>query len=295
MGMDLGGFQPVSQQNYNPDESAYLINLQNNTGSPITVTGFSVIFTDASGNEITTATSQPSAGPAYIANGESWNFTDDTGGSGGVQVSESTYLTMNCAVLTVDTDSGQLTPKTISEPNGQQNTNTQNISAAQSKLATDVSTLTNDSASLNDDNTLAAAVQTMKNDYGTEQQEYQTEQSDAASGSCGVSGDASAVGGYASAVGGDQSSLNGAINYLKQNGMATVQSDLTAVQGDLSTLRGLNVTPSTDSSGAVAAGNKALADANAAISYATSQGNQIVAEANSLATTAQNYANSHGC
>jgi hypothetical protein len=61
LGIDLGGFQPVSQQNHSQDSTAYLINLQNNTGSPITLTGFSVIFTNSSGNEISTATPQPTA------------------------------------------------------------------------------------------------------------------------------------------------------------------------------------------------------------------------------------------
>jgi hypothetical protein len=57
----------------------------------------------------------------------------------------------------------------------------------------------------------------------------------------------------------------------------------------------LGATPSTDPSGAIAAGNKALADAQNAINWATSQGNQIVEEANSLSNMAQSYANSHGC
>jgi hypothetical protein len=77
--------------------------------------------------------------------------------------------------------------------------------------------------------------------------------------------------------------------------MAAVKTDISAIESDVSAIRSLGATPSADPSGAIAAGNKALTDAQNAIAWATSQGNQVVKEANSLSNRAQSYANSHGC
>jgi conjugal transfer/entry exclusion protein len=65
------------------------------------------------------------------------------------------------------------------------------------------------------------------------------------------------------------------------------------IQSDLGTLQNLGAAPGTDSSSAVAAGNKALSNAAGAISWANQQGNAINNQAQQLATTATNYANSH--
>ena len=169
----------------------------------------------------------------------------------------------------------------------------QAVSNAQGSLSRDMTSLQSDASSLENDNTLAGDVNTMKQDYQSEQNDWRTEQSDA--GSCGVSGDAGAISGDASAIGGDQSALQADIGSLQSNGMAAVKTDISAIGSDVSAIRNLGATPSADPSGAIAAGNKALADARNAINWASNQGNQIVREANSLSNTAQSYANSHGC
>lgn len=163
---------------------------------------------------------------------------------------------------------------------------------AQDALAKDVPALVQDSSSLETDHSLADAVQSMKNDLGTEQTDWQTEQN-ASCSSFEIGGDASTVGGDASTIGGDLSSLQGDVTSLQSGDIATVKNDLSAVQQDLATLQGLNTTPDTDSSAAVAAGNKALADSANAIAWANGQGNSINSQAQQLATTAQNYANAH--
>ena len=169
----------------------------------------------------------------------------------------------------------------------------QAVSTAQDSLSRNMTSLQSDASSLEDDNTLAGDVNTMKQDYQSEQNDWRTEQSDA--GSCGVSGDAGAISGDASAIGGDQSALEADIGSLQSNAMASVKTDISAISSDVSAIRNLGATPSANPSGAIAAGNKALTDAQNAITWATSQGNQIVKEANSLSNTAQSYANSHGC
>jgi hypothetical protein len=67
------------------------------------------------------------------------------------------------------------------------------------------------------------------------------------------------------------------------------------VQSDLGTLQGLGATPETDSAAAIAAGDKALKSAANAIAWANQTGNGIDNQAQQLATTAQNWANQHGC
>lgn len=94
-------------------------------------------------------------------------------------------------------------------------------------------------------------------------------------------------------MGGDLDTLNGDVTSLKAGDIQAVQNDLSNVSNDLSTLRGLGTSPHTDSSAAVAAGNKTLSNAANAISWATGQGNTINGGAQQLATTAQNYAKSH--
>ena len=169
----------------------------------------------------------------------------------------------------------------------------QAVSNAQSSLSGDMTSLQGDASSLEDDNTLAGDVNTMKQDYQGEQNDWQTEQQDA--GSCGVSGDAGAISGDASAIAGDRSALQADIGSLQSNGMTSVKTDISTIRSDVSAIRNLGATPSVDPSGAIAAGNKALTDAQNAINWATGQGKRIVTEANSLSNTAQSFANSHGC
>jgi hypothetical protein len=282
------GFQPVTAQNIG-GTSAYQVTMTNNTSSPVTVDGFAVSFS-AYGSQVTA--DNPTVNTSLVETGESWNFIIDMT-SGGIQVSDNTYLNMTCTVNQVETAKGPVTPNQITEPNGEQNTHVADVQQARQQLSSNIGTLQKDSASLDSDMSLAQAVSQMKSDYQAEENDWQTEQQDA--GTCGVSGDASAVGGYASAVGGALNSLQSAVSYLQENGVQAVRNDLAAVNGDVGTLHGLDATPAVSYSGAVAAGNKALSDAASAISWADGQGNTINGEAQSLATTAQNYANAHSC
>jgi hypothetical protein len=166
----------------------------------------------------------------------------------------------------------------------------QQVSQAQQALSNSVSSLQSDSSTLNHDNSLASDVKSMQQDYDTEQSDYRTEQSD----SCdSMGGDADTVGGDADTVGGDLDSLNGDIETLQSGDIQSIKNDLANVANGLKTLKGLGAPPGTDSSSAVAAGNQALANAASAISWAQGQGKIIDGEAQQLATTAQNYANSH--
>lgn len=172
----------------------------------------------------------------------------------------------------------------------------QAVSNAQQSLASDVSTLENDSSSLNTNTTLAGDISTMKSDYATEQSDYQTEQSD---GCPGASGDASAVGSDATAIDTDQSSLQTDIQSLQTSsggdGISGIRADIAAVNSDLATLTNLGLAPAVDSSGTLAAGNKAISNAQAAIQWANQQASSIDGQAHQLATTAQNWASQHGC
>lgn len=164
------------------------------------------------------------------------------------------------------------------------------VSIAQQALAHDVSSLQTDAASLDGDGSLASDIKSMQSGYGTEQQDYRSEQAD----SCdSMGGDADTVGGDADTVGGDLDSLQGDISYLQGSGVAAVKNDRSAVQGDLSTLANQGASPAIGSSGAVAAGNKALKDAADAIAWATQQGNAINKQAQQLASAAQSYASAH--
>jgi len=166
----------------------------------------------------------------------------------------------------------------------------QQVSQAQQALSSNVSSLQSDSNTLNNDNSLASDVKSMEQDYATGQSDYRTEQSD----SCdSMGGDADTVGGDADTVGGDLDSLDGDIQTLQSGDIQSVKNDLASVANGLNTLKGLGAPPGTDSSSAVAAGNQALANAANAISWAQGQGKIIDGEAQQLATTAQNYANSH--
>jgi hypothetical protein len=166
----------------------------------------------------------------------------------------------------------------------------QDVSTAQQSLASDVSSLESDAQTLNTDDSLATAVNQMKTDYQQEQTDYATEQSD----SCdSMGGDADTVGGDADTVGGDLDSLNGAVTSLQGGDIQSVKTDLSDIQSDLSTLQGLGATPSISTSAAISTGNQALTSANSAISWANGQGSIINGAAQQLATTAQDYANSH--
>ena len=75
----------------------------------------------------------------------------------------------------------------------------------------------------------------------------------------------------------------------------SVQTDLSNVRSDLGTLSGLGATPDTNASPAIATGNQALKSAANAIIWANQNGNAIDGQAHALATTADSFANSHGC
>ena len=55
------------------------------------------------------------------------------------------------------------------------------------------------------------------------------------------------------------------IGSLQSNAMAAVKTDISAISSDVSAIRNLRATPSSDPSGTIAAGNKALTDAQNAI------------------------------
>jgi hypothetical protein len=169
----------------------------------------------------------------------------------------------------------------------------QQVSNAQQSLSSDISTLESDATTLNNDTTLAGDISTMKSDYGIEQSDYQTEQS----ASCPTaSGDAGTVSADGATVGSDLSTLNSDIQVLKgSSDVGGIQSDIAAVKNDVSTLQNLGASPSKDPSSALAAGNKAISNANAAIGWANQQGSAIDGEAQHLATAALNWASQHGC
>jgi hypothetical protein len=166
----------------------------------------------------------------------------------------------------------------------------QQVSQAQQDLANAVSRLEGDKSTLNNDTSLSDAVSQMKQDYEQEQSQWQTVQSD----SCqNMSYDAGTVGYDAGTVNYDLGTLNYDVTSLQDGDIQAVKKDLSDVSSDLAALQNLGATPGTDSSSAVAAGNKALTSAANAISWAQGQGEIINGEAQQLATTAQNYANSH--
>ena len=285
MGEDSGGFAPVTQQSISDGDPAYQVVLNNGTSSPVTVSGLSVTVMAFGG---TIGDDNPSVGPALMEPGETWNFPVDI--TQGTEVSDNTYLNSTCAVTSVTTATGPVTPAVVPMQNGEQNTHDQDVQHAQQSLAQDVTALENDSTTLNDDKSLSGAVSSMQTDYVQEQQEWQTVQSD----SCdSMGGDADTVGGDADSVGGDLDTLQGDVSYLKSGEIQAVQTGLSNVQNDLSTLQGLGAAPATNSSTVIAAGKEALASAQSAINWADGQGNTINSEAQQLATTATNYANSH--
>lgn len=167
------------------------------------------------------------------------------------------------------------------------------INRAQQALSSDISTLEGDASTLNSDTTLSGDISTMKSDYQTEQSDYQTELSD---GCPAASGDASAVGSDASAIDSDQSAMQSDIQPLQgSSGIAGIQTDISTVNGDISTLQGLGASPAEDPSQAIALGEKAISNANAAIQWAIGQAKSIDAQAHQLAQTAENWASQHGC
>jgi hypothetical protein len=130
----------------------------------------------------------------------------------------------------------------------------------------------------------------MKSDYSHEQSDYQAEQS---ADCTSMGGDAATVGGDSATVSGDQATESGDVSYLQGGGIQSVQTDLSKVNTDLSTLQNLGASPDTDSSAALAAGNKTLTNSANAISWADGQGSAINSEAQQLSTTASNYATAH--
>lgn len=168
----------------------------------------------------------------------------------------------------------------------------QQVSQAQQSLSGDVSTLASDAGTLNGDKSLGGDITTMKNDYQTGQNDWDTEQSDSCSN---FSSDSTTVDSDATTVDSDLTTLHSDIQTLQSGDIQSVQTDLSNVQFDLSTLSGLGATPDTNASPAIAAGNQALKSAANAITWANQNGNSIDTQAHALATTADSFANSHGC
>ena len=65
-------------------------------------------------------------------------------------------------------------------------------------------------------------------------------------------------------------------------GTAGIQAGIAAVNSDLATLKNLEVAPAVDTSGVLAAGNKAISNAQAAIQWANQQASSIDGQAHQL-------------
>jgi hypothetical protein len=166
----------------------------------------------------------------------------------------------------------------------------QQISSLQASLQSDVSTLAQDAASLDNDNSLAGDVKSMKNDLGTEQTDYATVQNDTCSNAGGArETDAATVDTDAATVDTDLATVQTDITGLQDNNQ--VSNDISKVQTDVSQLRSLSASPATDPTAAIAAGNKALKDMNAAIAWANQQGSVIDGQAHQIAKAADALAN----
>jgi hypothetical protein len=170
----------------------------------------------------------------------------------------------------------------------------QQVSNAQSSLSSDVGTLRSDSSSLNSNTQLASDINTMKNDYAKEQTDYQTEVTQGSCSDGSLGSDAATVSSDSATVDSDLASEQSDVTSI-QDSLNGIQTDISNVNNDLSTLQGLGASPGTDSSGALAAGNKAISNANSAVQWANGHGNSIDGQAHQLATTAQNNETQHGC
>jgi hypothetical protein len=288
---DDGTFAGLSSADVGDGDPSYQVTLINAASSAVTVTGFPSVTFSAYGSTVFTANSTVND-PVLMEPGEKWTFPEGLNGSGFPQVSDATFLEATCSVGQVATDSGDIIPVQSTEPTGNQVSHDDDVSTAQSLLASDVLQLTQDSQTLDTDTSLSSDITTMKSDYATEEADYKSEQAD----SCDAfSSDADGVASDADGVDSDLDGLDGDISALKSGEIAAVQSDLTAVENDLSTLSGLEATPATATGSAAAAASTALSDASAAITWAQGQGKAVYADALSLASTAQDYASSHGC
>ena len=168
----------------------------------------------------------------------------------------------------------------------------QQIASLQSSLQSDVSTLAQDAASLDSDKTLAGDIQTMKTDLGTEQTDYATVQSDTCSSAGGSrETDAAGVDTDSAGVDTDLAGVQTDISGLQNN---SVTRDISTVQSDVSQLQSLGASPATDPTAALAAGNKALKDMNAAISWAQQQGSTLDGQAHQIANAADALAKACG-
>lgn len=168
------------------------------------------------------------------------------------------------------------------------------VSSAQQSLSNDVSTLQSDSSSLNSNTQLASDINQMKTDYQTEQNEYQTEVTQGSCSDGSLGSDAATVSSDSATVDSDQASEQSDVTSI-QDSLSGIQTDISNVNNDLTTLQNLGETPGIDASGVLAAGQKAISNANAAIQWANQQANAIDGQAHQLATTAQNYESSKGC
>ncbi|HEX3921991.1 MAG TPA: hypothetical protein VHY31_06875 [Streptosporangiaceae bacterium] len=166
----------------------------------------------------------------------------------------------------------------------QQDVNDQ-ITQADQQLTSDIATLTEDAQSLDNDKTLAGDIQQMQTDLATEQSDYQAELGDTCDDK---SDDAGTVSDDAGSVSGDLSSLQDDEQSLQDN---DVSQDLSAAASDAATVTNLGGTPQPDPTAAIKAGNKAVKDLSAAISWATSEGNSINGQAQQVASEAQAAAN----
>lgn len=162
----------------------------------------------------------------------------------------------------------------------------------QQQLSSDVQQLSQDAATLDNDTSLAAAVKQMQADYQIEQNDYQAETS---SGCPEADENAETVVTDASSVDTDLSSLQGSENSLSEGDIATVKSDMSAVKNDLSDINSLGLSPAVSTTAALAAGNKALSDSSAALTWATGHGNSIDSQADQLSGTASGWPGTQGC
>lgn len=244
--------QPASQQNYDTGGLDYLIAVTNGTSNPVTVTGYTVTFS-AFGNQAVDAET-PSINTTLMEPGEKWTYTGNY--SNAPQVSENTYLNETCTVTEVDTDAGPVVPNAVNEPNGQQNTQQQNIADAQSKLSSDTSALQQDAGMSQDVNRIAADVQTTDHDLAATR-------SDAANGNgdqC-INASTTVYNDAATTV------LNDVVTTVL-NDVGTVASDITqvrkditAVQSDAAALANSGGQPTSDPSPVISSAQAAVASA----------------------------------
>lgn len=173
----------------------------------------------------------------------------------------------------------------------QQQTQNQ-ISTAQRELAADVEDLASAAATLDSNTTLADQIRVMQQSLADVESGWRTEQASTVCSYDDLTYDAETVGEAAGNVAGEQNDLQNVIGDLKNasTGSMGVQGKIASVQADLATLRQLNASPETDTSIAVSAGKKAIADTAKAITWALGKSDQVTKAATTAAATAKAYA-----